>query len=57
MIDLHCHVLPGRDDGALDLEDSVAMARQAAADGIAAICATPSDIASALRSPPRRSTT
>ena len=41
MIDLHCHVLPRVDDGALDLADSVAMALQARADGIAAICATP----------------
>jgi protein-tyrosine phosphatase len=41
MIDLHCHVLPGVDDGALDIEDSVGMARQAANDGIEAICATP----------------
>ena len=41
MIDLHCHILPGLDDGARDLDDSVAMARQAAADGIAAVCATP----------------
>lgn len=41
MIDLHCHVLPGLDDGALDVEDSVAMARQAQADGIGTICATP----------------
>lgn len=41
MIDLHCHILPGVDDGALDLRDSAAMARQAAADGIAAVCATP----------------
>ena len=41
MIDLHCHILPGIDDGALDLEDSVAMARQGAGDGIALICATP----------------
>ena len=41
MIDLHCHILPGLDDGALDLEDSVAMARQAQQDGIAALCATP----------------
>jgi protein-tyrosine phosphatase len=40
-IDLHCHVLPGLDDGARDLDDAVAMARQAEADGIAAICATP----------------
>ena len=41
MIDLHCHILPGVDDGALDLRDSAGMARQAAADGIEAVCATP----------------
>lgn len=41
MIDLHCHILPGVDDGALDIDDSTGMARQAAADGIEAICATP----------------
>jgi protein-tyrosine phosphatase len=41
MIDLHCHILPTLDDGALDLEDSVAMALQAQRDGIAAVCATP----------------
>ncbi|HEY7256208.1 MAG TPA: CpsB/CapC family capsule biosynthesis tyrosine phosphatase [Solirubrobacterales bacterium] len=41
MIDLHCHILPGIDDGAGDLADSVGMARQGAADGIEAICATP----------------
>ena len=41
MIDLHCHVLPGIDDGARDMDDSLAMARQAAADGIEVICATP----------------
>lgn len=41
MIDLHCHLLPGVDDGALDEADSLAMARVAAADGLTAICATP----------------
>jgi protein-tyrosine phosphatase len=41
VIDLHCHILPGLDDGSRDLEDSIAMARQAAADGIEAVCATP----------------
>lgn len=41
MIDLHCHILPGLDDGALDVRDSLAMARQALGDGIAAVCATP----------------
>jgi protein-tyrosine phosphatase len=41
MIDLHCHILPALDDGALDVRDSVAMGRQAAIDGIEAVCATP----------------
>ena len=41
MIDLHCHILPGLDDGAGDLDDAVGMARQAAGDGIATVCATP----------------
>jgi protein-tyrosine phosphatase len=41
MIDLHCHILPNLDDGSLGFDDSVAMARQAAADGIVAVCATP----------------
>jgi protein-tyrosine phosphatase len=41
LIDLHCHILPGVDDGALDIRDSAGMARQAEADGIEAVCATP----------------
>lgn len=41
MIDLHCHILPGVDDGAGNIDDSVAMAEQAAADGISLVCATP----------------
>jgi protein-tyrosine phosphatase len=41
VIDLHCHILPGIDDGASDLVDSIGMARQAVDDGIEAICATP----------------
>jgi protein-tyrosine phosphatase len=41
LIDLHCHILPGLDDGALDLADSVAMAREAERDGITVVCATP----------------
>jgi protein-tyrosine phosphatase len=41
VIDLHCHVLPGLDDGPSDLADAIAMARQAQASGVTQICATP----------------
>jgi protein-tyrosine phosphatase len=41
MIDLHCHLLPGIDDGAVDLDDSLAMARTAVADGITVTACTP----------------
>lgn len=41
MIDLHSHLLPGVDDGATDLQESLAMCRMAAADGCSAIVATP----------------
>lgn len=41
MIDLHCHILPGVDDGPADLAGALAMARVAVADGIHKIAATP----------------
>ncbi|MFN0087895.1 MAG: tyrosine-protein phosphatase [Blastocatellia bacterium] len=41
MVDIHCHILPETDDGAVSLEESVAMCRAAAADGIKTIVATP----------------
>lgn len=41
MIDLHCHILPGLDDGARSLEEAIAMARIAQADGITKVVATP----------------
>ncbi|WP_462410336.1 tyrosine-protein phosphatase [Neobacillus sp. Marseille-QA0830] len=41
MIDLHCHILPGVDDGAKDLSESIEMARQAVEQGIHTIVATP----------------
>ena len=34
MIDLHCHILPGVDDGAKNLEESLEMARIAQSEGI-----------------------
>jgi protein-tyrosine phosphatase len=41
MIDLHCHVLPGIDDGPQTIEESVALARAARAAGIGTLVATP----------------
>ncbi len=41
LIDLHCHLLPGIDDGPADLTGSVALARAYVAAGIGRIAATP----------------
>jgi protein-tyrosine phosphatase len=41
MIDLHSHILFGLDDGAKTIEDSLAMAEDAIADGITHVVATP----------------
>jgi protein-tyrosine phosphatase len=41
MIDLHCHILPGVDDGAKSLEEAVEMAQIAEDEGIERIVATP----------------
>jgi protein-tyrosine phosphatase len=41
MIDLHAHILPAVDDGPVNMEEALAMARLAAADGIRTMVATP----------------
>lgn len=41
MRDMHCHILPGVDDGARDLEESLAMLAAARAAGIDDIVCTP----------------
>lgn len=41
LVDIHCHLLPGIDDGAKDWEESLAMARLAVADNVATIIVTP----------------
>jgi protein-tyrosine phosphatase len=41
MIDLHCHILPGLDDGAPTMAVALAMARMAVDDGIGTIACTP----------------
>jgi tyrosine-protein phosphatase YwqE len=39
-VDIHCHLLPGIDDGSPNWETSLAMARMAVADGTRTIIAT-----------------
>ena len=41
MIDIHSHILPGIDDGANTIYDSIDMAKQAVSEGIHTIIATP----------------
>jgi len=41
MVDVHCHILPGQDDGPENIELSIAMAESAIADGITHVVATP----------------
>ena len=39
--DFHCHILPGIDDGAADLDVSLALIKEQAAQGVKTIVATP----------------
>jgi protein-tyrosine phosphatase len=41
MVDVHCHILPGIDDGPATMAESMAMAESAVADGITHVVATP----------------
>ena len=41
MIDIHCHILPGIDDGARDMAESIELLRIAQSDGIKRIVLTP----------------
>jgi protein-tyrosine phosphatase len=51
MIDIHCHILPGIDDGAQNLSDSLKMAEQAVEQGIHTIIATPHYIKNRYENP------
>jgi protein-tyrosine phosphatase len=41
MIDVHCHILPGIDDGAQNLDESIELINTAINDGISHIVAMP----------------
>jgi protein-tyrosine phosphatase len=45
MIDLHCHILPGLDDGPRTIEDSLALARAQVDAGVRVVAATPHVVA------------
>lgn len=53
MIDLHCHILPGLDDGAADVAESIQMARLAWDDGIRTVVATPHSLNGVYYNPVR----
>lgn len=46
LVDLHCHMVPGIDDGSKSWDQSLAMAEIAVADGIQTIVATPHQLGS-----------
>jgi len=54
MIDLHCHILPGIDDGPGMMMESLSMARQAVADGIHTLVATPHALGGTYPNPPEK---
>jgi protein-tyrosine phosphatase len=41
MVDIHCHILPGLDDGAKDIQVSLSMAQAAIEEGVTHIVGTP----------------
>ncbi|MGK7296187.1 MAG: tyrosine-protein phosphatase, partial [Candidatus Wenzhouxiangella sp. M2_3B_020] len=51
LTDLHCHMLPGIDDGSRSMEQSLAMARIAVEDGITTTVVTPHHLNGVYRNP------
>ncbi|MFO7763699.1 MAG: CpsB/CapC family capsule biosynthesis tyrosine phosphatase [Wenzhouxiangellaceae bacterium] len=54
LTDLHCHMLPGIDDGSRQMEQSLAMARIAVADGISTTVVTPHHLNGVYSNPARQ---
>lgn len=54
MIDIHSHILPGMDDGAKNLEESLEMAKAAIQEGITKIVASPHHLTSRFHNPKKK---
>ena len=54
IIDIHCHLLPGLDDGARDMEETLWMLRSAQREGVTDIVATPHVNGGGQSAPPER---
>jgi protein-tyrosine phosphatase len=57
VIDLHCHILPGIDDGARDWAVSLEMAKLSVADGVTVVACTPHILPGLLLRPTDRQAT
>lgn len=53
MIDIHSHILPGIDDGAVSLEDSINIVRELSEQGVTDIIATPHFVNETIYTSPR----
>lgn len=53
MIDLHSHILPGIDDGASTIEDSVELVRELASCGVSDVFATPHYVEETIYTSPK----
>jgi protein-tyrosine phosphatase len=53
-VDVHCHILPGVDDGPAKMDDALALARAIVRDGITTVIATPHQLGRLVgKNPPR----
>ena len=54
MIDTHCHLLPGLDDGPATITEAIQLARMMLADGVSGALCTPTTPGSSKRATPTR---
>lgn len=54
MVDVHCHVLPGLDDGARDMSETASMLRLAVSEGISDMVVTPHFHSGKFMAPPEK---